>query len=100
MVDEKNKENNSVLAGRPHSLPRSFWLSSLPSYGLPRSLIEAKINCESRRLIRVSYGREPRSENKFLSWHDYPWKSCTAVIHDMITHDLDMITRDLDMIIV
>ena len=34
------------------------------------------------------------------SWHDYPWKSCTAVIHDMITPDLDMITRDLDMIIV
>ena len=34
------------------------------------------------------------------SWHDYPWKSCTAVIHDMITRDLDMITRDLDMIIV
>ena len=31
------------------------------------------------------------------SWHDYPWKSCTAVIYDMITHDLDMITRDLDM---
>ena len=28
------------------------------------------------------------------------WKSCTAVIHDMITCDLDMITRDLDMIIV
>ena len=28
------------------------------------------------------------------------WKSCTAVIHDMITRDLDMITRDLDMIIV
>ena len=34
------------------------------------------------------------------SWHDYPWKSCTAVIHDLITRDLDMITRDLDMIIV
>ena len=34
------------------------------------------------------------------SWHHYPWKSCTAVIHDMITRDLDMITRDLDMIIV
>ena len=34
------------------------------------------------------------------SWQDYPWKSCTAVIHDMITRDLDMITRDLDMIIV
>ena len=24
LVDEKNKENNSVLAGRPFSLPRSF----------------------------------------------------------------------------
>ena len=23
--------------------------------------------------------------------HDYPWKSCTAVINDMITPDLDMI---------
>ena len=29
LVDEKNKENNSVLAGRSFSLPRSFWLSSL-----------------------------------------------------------------------
>ena len=28
-----------------------------------------------------------------------PEKSCTAVIHDMITCDLDLITRDLDMII-
>ena len=34
------------------------------------------------------------------TWHDYPWKSCTTFIHDMITHDLDMITPDLDMIIV
>ena len=25
------------------------------------------------------------------TWHDYPWKSCTTVIHDMITPDLDMI---------
>ena len=25
------------------------------------------------------------------SWHDYPWKSITAAIHDMITRDLDMI---------
>ena len=25
------------------------------------------------------------------TWHDYPEKSCTAVIHDMITRDLDMI---------
>ena len=24
LVDEKNKENNSVLAGHPFSLPRSF----------------------------------------------------------------------------
>ena len=31
LVDEKkNRENNSVLAGRPLSLPRSFWLTSLP----------------------------------------------------------------------
>ena len=34
LVDEKNKENNSVLAGRSFSLsrfssPRSYWLSSL-----------------------------------------------------------------------
>ena len=35
LVDEKNKENNSILAGRPFSLPRLFWL---PLYGLPRRL--------------------------------------------------------------
>ena len=23
------------------------------------------------------------------TWHNYPWKSCTAVIHDMIIHDLE-----------
>ena len=23
------------------------------------------------------------------TWHDYPWKSCTVVIHDMITRDLE-----------
>ena len=31
---------------------------------------------------------------------NYPWKSCSAAIQDVITRDLDMITRDLDMIIV
>ena len=37
--ERKNKENNSVLAGRTFSLlPRSFWLSPLPFYGLPRRL--------------------------------------------------------------
>ena len=38
LVDEKNNENNSVLAGRPFFLPRSFDFSSLPFYGLPRRL--------------------------------------------------------------
>ena len=39
LVDEKNKENNSVLAGRTFSLPRSF-LIFLPFYGLPRGLLK------------------------------------------------------------
>ena len=38
LVDEKNKENNSVLADYTVSLARSFCLPSLPFYGLPRSL--------------------------------------------------------------
>ena len=29
LADEKDKQNNSVLAGRSFSLPRSFWLSPL-----------------------------------------------------------------------
>ena len=44
----------------------------------------------------LHWRQEKQSER---TWHDYPEKSCTAVIHDTITRDLDIITRDLDMII-
>ena len=42
LVDEKNKENNSVLAGHSFSLLRSF-LTFLPFYGLPCRLWAARI---------------------------------------------------------
>ena len=40
LVDEKNKENNSVLAGRTFSLSRSYFdfAPSLSFYGLPLRL--------------------------------------------------------------
>ena len=32
------------------------------------------------------------------TWHDYPWKSCTAVIHDMIICDLECPWHDYRII--
>ena len=41
-----------------------------------------------RRLVMFLLLHWQQATQSVWTWHDYPWKSCTAVIHDMITCDL------------
>ena len=42
-----------------------------------------------RRLVMFLILHWQQATQSVWTWHDYPWKSCTAVIHDMITCDLE-----------
>ena len=75
--------------------PWLFWISQKPNLIIVLLYIEHK-NLEVMFLLL----HWPQATRVARTWHDCPWKSCTAVTHDMITRDLDMITRDLDMNIV
>ena len=62
-----------------------FWISQKPNL----IIVLLYIEWNKKKLVCASSLRARKQRDR--TWHDYPEKSCTSVIHDMITRDLDMV---------
>ena len=67
--------------------------SFLYEYGAPLIIVYFTLN-EKKMEVRFLLLHWQQATQSMRTWHDYSYKSCTVVVHDMITCDLEFPWHD------